>query len=91
MFIADNQKQAELACMAIKAEYQSQGRGDKLFKHLFKDALNNHIEQIFILTTQATHWFREQGFVKTNLEELPVEKQEFYNYQRNSAVYIKNL
>ncbi len=91
MLIADNQQQAELACMAIKAEYQSQGRGDKLFKHLFKDALKNNIEQIFILTTQATHWFREQGFVKASLEELPNEKQEFYNYQRNSAVYIKNL
>ncbi len=91
MFIADNQQQAELACMAIKAEYQSQGRGDKLFKHLFKDALKNNIKQIFILTTQATHWFREQGFVKASLEELPDEKQEFYNYQRNSAVYIKNL
>ena len=91
LYVAENGQQAELACMAIDQNYQSQGRGEKLFEHIYQQAQANKIKQIFILTTQATHWFREQGFSKVTMQELPNEKQAFYNYQRNSAVYIKNL
>jgi len=31
LYIADNGKQAEIACMAIHKEYQAQGRGEKIF------------------------------------------------------------
>ncbi|MCU7833780.1 MAG: amino-acid N-acetyltransferase [gamma proteobacterium symbiont of Taylorina sp.] len=91
LYISANEKQAEIACLAIDKAYQSQGRGEKLFEHICQNAIKNNIEQVFILTTQATHWFREQGFSKVTLAELPDEKQAFYNYQRNSAVYMKNL
>jgi len=84
-------KQAELACFAIAPEYRSQGRGDKLFDYVCKQAVKQGLEQIFILTTQASHWFAEQGFKKSSLNNLPVEKRLLYNYQRNSAIYIKNL
>ena len=86
-----NKKQAEIACMAIAEEYQSQGRGEKIFSHLCKEAKENQLEQVFILTTHATHWFIDHGFTKKTLKELPSEKQALYNYQRNSAVYIKEL
>ncbi len=88
---AFNQQQAELACMAIAPDYQSQGRGDKLFNHICKCAQKSGLKQLFVLTTQATHWFIEHGFKKASPEDLPGEKQALYNYQRNSAVYIKNL
>ncbi|MCW8930939.1 MAG: amino-acid N-acetyltransferase [Gammaproteobacteria bacterium] len=91
LYIASNKTQAEIACMAIAEEYQSQGRGEKLFSHLCKEARNNNLKQVFILTTHATHWFIDHGFTKKSLEDLPSEKQAFYNYQRNSAVYIKEL
>lgn len=84
-------KQAELACFAIAPEYRSQGRGDKLFDYVCKQAKKQGLEQIFILTTQASHWFAEQGFQKASLDKLPAEKRHLYNYQRNSAIYIKNL
>ncbi len=86
-----NDQQAELACMAIAPDYQSQGRGDKLFNHICKCARKSGLKHLFVLTTQATHWFIEHGFEKASLEDLPDEKQALYNYQRNSAVYIKNL
>ena len=86
-----NEAQAELACMAIAPEYQSQGRGDKLFNHICMCARRSGLKQLFVLTTQATHWFIEHGFVKGTLEDLPSEKQALYNYQRNSAVFIKEL
>ena len=56
-----------------------------------KEAKKMDLKQLFILTTQATHWFIEHGFSKKSLEDLPSEKQVLYNYQRNSAVYIKEL
>ena len=91
LYIATGGEQAELACMAIAPEYQSQGRGEKLFAHICKEAKNQNLKQIFILTTQATHWFMEQGFERSSLDELPSEKQALYNYQRNSAVFIKEI
>jgi len=77
--------------MAVAPEYQSQGRGEKLFEHICKNARTQGLQQLFILTTQATHWFVEHGFAKIALQDLPTEKIALYNYQRNSAVYIKNL
>ncbi|WP_246540113.1 amino-acid N-acetyltransferase [sulfur-oxidizing endosymbiont of Gigantopelta aegis] len=91
LYIADNAMQAEVACMAIAPEYQSQGRGEKLFSHICKQSAKMGLKALFILTTQATHWFMEHGFVKKTLADLPSEKQALYNYQRNSAVYIKSL
>lgn len=91
LYIFDNKKQAELACLAISSEYQSQGRGEKLFSHICKEARQAGLEELFILTTQATHWFIEHGFSKKTLTDLPDEKQVLYNYQRNSAVFVKEL
>jgi len=91
LYLFANKEQAEVACMAIATEYQSQGRGEKLFSHICKEAKETGLKQLFILTTQATHWFIEHGFSKNSLEDLPVEKQVLYNYQRNSAVFVKEL
>lgn len=91
LYICSKNQQAEIACMAVAPEYQSQGRGEKLFAHICKNARQLGLKQLFILTTQATHWFIEHGFAKKSLQDLPAEKQALYNYQRNSGVYIKYL
>ena len=46
---------------------------------------------MFVLTTQAHHWFLERGFLEASLEDLPVAKQDLYNYQRNSKILVKSL
>lgn len=91
LYKAKNNTQAEIACLAIAQMHQSQGLGDRLFNYICKEARQVGLKQLFILTTQATHWFIEHGFHKKSLTDLPGEKQALYNYQRNSAVYIKNL
>lgn len=91
LYLSEKKQQAEISCMAIDEKYRSQGRGEKLFNHICEEARIKQLKQVFILTTQATHWFREQGFTKTNIQDLPSEKQALYNYQRNSAVFIKEL
>ena len=84
-------KSAELACVAVHEDYQHKGRGEQLLNLMESIARKQGIEQIFLLTTQATHWFIEHGFVAGALDDLPVERKSLYNFQRNSAVLVKKL
>lgn len=80
---------AELACLAVHADYRSQGRGDSLMEAIERRARHNGIKRLFVLTTRTAHWFQERGFRKADLADLPVEKQQLYNYQRKSKVFVK--
>jgi amino-acid N-acetyltransferase len=81
----------ELACMAVHPDYQDQGKGDMLFKFIESIAIDSGANMLFVLTTQTEHWFIERGFSETTIESLPVEKQNMYNFQRNSKALIKKL
>ena len=82
---------AELACVVIDDAYQKSGKGKDLYLKAESDARSKGVKQLFVLTTQATHWFLEQGFVDAKVDQLPVAKKELYNFQRNSKVLIKTL
>ena len=56
-----------------------------------KESRAGGIQRLFVLTTQATHWFKERGFEDARIGDLPVERQELYNYERGSKVLIKKL
>ena len=86
----DNQM-AELACVAVHQEYRSGKRGDRLLNTLVSEAKNQGIKQLFVLTTRTAQWFEERGFKAANIDDLPQQKKELYNYQRNSKVFIKAL
>ncbi len=80
----------EIACLAVHPDYQKEGLGNRLLRHLEQKAWSFNLGCVFVLTTKALHWFREHGYRKSSIHELPVSKQKTYNYQRNSRVYIKN-
>ncbi len=80
---------AELACLAVHPDYRSQGRGDSLLEAVEERARHNGVKRLFVLTTRTAHWFQERGFRKMDLTDLPVERQNLYNYQRKSKVFIK--
>ena len=82
---------AELACLAVHADYQQQGRGNTLLEYIENVARQNNIKQLFVLSTQTSHWFKERGFMPSDIDALPVQKKLLYNYQRNSKVFIKQL
>ena len=82
---------AELACVAVHEDYQKMTRGKDLYLKAESDAIAKGVKKLFVLTTQATHWFLEQGFVEASVEELPVTRKQLYNYQRNSKVLVKNI
>ncbi len=82
---------AELACLAVDDAYRMRGRGDFLLSEVEKEARAGGIDRLFVLTTQATHWFKERGFADADISDLPVARQGLYNYERGSKVLIKAL
>lgn len=85
------EKTAELACVVIHPDYRQHRRADALLAHMEKRALELGLETLFILTTQTAQWFEERGFAAISIVELPIAKQQTYNYQRNSRPYLKRL
>ncbi|MBM7036456.1 N-acetylglutamate synthase [Vibrio sp. qd031] len=86
-----NEKMAEMACVAIHPDYRDGNRGLKLIEHMKQQCLAQGIDQMFVLTTHSLHWFREQGFYESQLESLPVQKQQLYNYHRNSKILVLDI
>ncbi|MFA7494786.1 MAG: amino-acid N-acetyltransferase [Acidithiobacillus sp.] len=85
------QGMAEVACLAVDSRYQRQGRGEHLLEYCQKWAQEQQLKQIFVLSTQTTHWFLERKFRQGTLQELPVPKQQLYNFQRRSQVFFQTL
>ncbi len=85
------QKSAEIACVAVHPDYRKSNRGAQLLDFLQKQAIQKNIKILFLLTTHTGDWFMEQGFSKINTEQLPAARQALYNYQRNSQVYRKQI
>ncbi len=82
---------AEIACIATHPDYRRGGRGEHLLTLLTSEAKRQGIERLFVLTTQTSHWFREQGFCDADRAALPDARQHLYNLQRNSKVLIKSV
>lgn len=91
LYTFDDSAVAELACLAVHPHYRKQGRGDALLSYMENRARQQNVEQLFVLSTQTSHWFRERGFEVSDIDDLPVQKKSLYNYQRNAKVFIKPL
>jgi amino-acid N-acetyltransferase len=91
LFIFEEEKAAELACLAVHQDYREHGRGNDLMQHIEWQARKKHMKKLFTLTTQTMHWFRERGYVECSADDLPMEKKWLYNYQRNSRVLCKSI
>jgi amino-acid N-acetyltransferase len=81
----------ELACVAVHPDYQDSGRAAALLTRIEAQARKNGLGKLFALTTHTPHWFIEHGFAAGTVEDLPDDRQRFYNWQRNSRVLIKAL
>lgn len=91
LYPLDNGQAGELACVAVHPDYRSAQRGKKLLEHIEKRARSQQMKHLYVLTTQAAHWFQEQGFAPVSVDTLPGDRQDAYNYQRNSKVFRKTL
>ncbi len=84
-------KCAEAACIATHPDYRNNGLGARIVDAIEQAAADKNIEKLFVLTTQAEHFFLERGFKASNVEALPADKKGIYNLQRNSKVFLKTL
>lgn len=85
------EKMVEFACLAIDPAYRGGGRGDKLFNFCQEQAKAMGNTTLFCLTTRTEHWFLERGFTEQSVDQLPQAKQQLYNLQRKSKVFVKTL
>ena len=56
------EKAVELGGLTVRADYRHQGKGDMLFRMIEAEARAAGMRDLFLLTTQAEHWFVERGF-----------------------------
>jgi amino-acid N-acetyltransferase len=81
----------EIACVAIHPDYRNGNRGEHLMGALEVKAHELNLRSLFVLTTVSGHWFREQGFIESSMDDLPEGKKQMYNFQRKSKVLIKYI
>ncbi|RJG08007.1 amino-acid N-acetyltransferase [Noviherbaspirillum cavernae] len=85
------EKMAEMACLTVSPDAQSQGDGERILKHMENRARAAGFTKLFVLTTRTAHWFLRRGFVASTVDALPKDRQSMYNWQRKSQVFIKQL
>jgi len=89
--VLQDQKNAEIACLAVHPDYRKGARGNRLLEHLTQDARRRAILNLYVRSTQTAHWFLERGFVPCDIEDLPETIKNAYNYERNSKVLLKSV
>lgn len=82
---------AEIAAIAVAANYRKSGVGDAVVRHLISAAQIRGYKKIFLLTTQALDWFYQFGFEDGTIDDLPPSKRKHYNTRRNSRVLVYSL
>jgi len=82
---------AELACLAVDAQYRDRGYGQAVLDHMIGVAQTQGLKKLFVLTTRTAHWFIERGFRESDIAELPAQKKSLYNYQRKSKVFARKI
>jgi amino-acid N-acetyltransferase len=81
----------ELACLAVDPKVQGQGDGERLLRRIEQRARAAGLSRLFVLTTRTGHWFLKRGFEAAPVDALPRARQNLYNWQRKSQVYVKLL
>lgn len=82
---------AEVAGIAVGANYRKSGIGDAIVRHLISVGRMKGYKKLFLLTTQALDWFYQFGFEDGTVDELPKSKREHYNQKRNSRILMLPL
>lgn len=91
LYLYPEERSGELACFAVNPDYRRFGRGDQILQMVERLAREQGVDELFVLTTQTEHWFRERGFAPVPPQRLPASRQASYNPQRNSKVFVKAL
>ncbi|MDO4682830.1 MAG: amino-acid N-acetyltransferase [Lautropia sp.] len=91
MYAFPDEKMAEMACLAVSAQSQGKGDGERLMQRIEQRARAAGIRTLFVLTTRTGHWFLKRGFRPGTVDDLPGSRKNLYNWQRRSQVLLKDL
>ena len=86
-----DEKVGELYCLAVTPHYRESGRGEQLVEYIVERGRATGLARLFVLTTQSAHFFRERGFVPSNVRELPVARRSRYDRSRKSKVLFRTI
>ncbi|RLA06255.1 MAG: amino-acid N-acetyltransferase [Gammaproteobacteria bacterium] len=80
-----------VSSMVTHSAYQNQGRACKLLKYVEKKATDKNIKKIFTQSTRSIDWFQQRAYMIVPISNLPTDKQQMYDTQRNSKILMKML
>lgn len=86
-----NDTAGEIYCMAVKHSHQKLGYSKDLLTKVINKAKCNNYSKVFALSKYSTNWFLKYGFIKTDIDELPKNRQKSFNFKRNSSVFVMNI
>ncbi len=81
----------EIYSLAVTQSLQSTGLSSKLLEKLLTKAKKKKFSKIFALTKFGTHWFIKNGFTQMNITNLPKKRQQYFNHDRNSSIFFKEV
>ncbi len=79
---------AEIAGLAVDQKFVHLKIGGKIVSYLLEKAEKLGLKKVFVLTTQTSDWFQTLGFEPAGIDDLPREKREQYNRNRNSRILM---
>jgi amino-acid N-acetyltransferase len=79
----------EIAAIIVDKMYSNLGIGKRIISFLIDKAAELKLKSVFVLTTQTSDWFAQLDFSEASVDDLPVERREKYNMQRNSRILKK--
>jgi amino-acid N-acetyltransferase len=78
--------EAEIAAIAVDPLYEELGIGRRIVLYLMERAREEGIPAVFVLTTRTGDWFESIGYRRIGVKDLPAEKRERYDADRNSII-----
>ena len=73
---------------ALEAEVKDLKQGLEAIEERAREA---GMQQLFVLSTRTSHWFRERGFQQVTVSRLPRRRRDLYNWRRNSKAFVKKV
>lgn len=81
----------EIYSLAVAQNSQNTGLSTKLLDKILIKAKERGFVKIFALTKFGTQWFLKNGFIQMQIGDLPAKRQKYFNHDRNSSIFFKEV
>ncbi len=81
----------EIYSLAVAQNSQNTGLSNELLHKILINAKQRKFGKIFALTKFGTDWFVKNGFIQMKISDLPAKRQRYFNHDRNSSIFFKEI